>query len=386
MSSDRPRPDPLVPAEVDLRGLPGFMLNVERLLASELVALGTPEECWAAVRLWCRAWQQTPPASLPDDKRILAAFAGVSAAKWRQIREMAMHGFFLCSDGRYYHRVLAEEALNAWNRRVTYHKRRVRESTRLQKWRTEKAKYTLTEMRYETPLKRVSTPPGNANETPSETRYETPSETRSETPSETRSETPSETRSETHVKRLETGTGTGTETENPETQTQKQKQTQELTQNPIQTQNQELTRESQGGALRQKTSRPQAREAPQKQPSGSQVWKSYCAGYRDRYGLDPPRNAKANALCKQLIERLGIDDAIAVAGWYPSHPGRWHVEKGHALGILVAECETLRTQWATGKTITTAQAREEDGREKRGQVWQKLIEEADGDEPQTLSD
>ena len=154
-----------------------------------------------------------------------------------------------------------------------------------------------------------------------------------------------------------------------------------------------------GGFASPKTSfRASAHEAPPGQaaesagfPADSQtpvtrVWTAYAAGYRDRYGLDPPRNAKANALCKQLVERLGLDEAIAVAGWYPSHRGRWHVEKGHALGVLVSECETLRTQWATGKTITSAQAREEDGREKRGQVWQKLIEEADGDEPQTLSE
>ena len=111
--------------------------------------------------------------------------------------------------------------------------------------------------------------------------------------------------------------------------------------------------------------------------AGSQVWDAYCVGYHERYGLDPPRNAKANTLCKQLVERLGLDEAITVAGWYPSHRGRWHVEKGHALGVLVTECEALRTQWATGKQITSAHAREEDGREKRGQVWDKLIQEAD---------
>ncbi|MCW6512625.1 hypothetical protein [Lichenifustis flavocetrariae] len=69
-------PDPLVSPDVDLRGFSGFMLDVDRLLTSELVALGTPEECWAALMLWCRAWKQSPPASLPDDDRVLAAFSG----------------------------------------------------------------------------------------------------------------------------------------------------------------------------------------------------------------------------------------------------------------------------------------------------------------------
>ena len=128
-------PAPLVPAEVDLRGLAGFMLDVNRLLASELVALGSDAECWAAVRLWCRAWHQTPAASLPDDDRVLAAFAGVSLAKWRRIRDMAMRGFVLCSDGRYYHQVLSQEALQAWGKRVAYRERRARDTERMQRWR-----------------------------------------------------------------------------------------------------------------------------------------------------------------------------------------------------------------------------------------------------------
>lgn len=113
---------PLVPADVDLRGLPGFMLRTDRLLSSELVALGTPEECWAAVLLWCRAWQQRPAASLPDDDRILASFSG-AGRRWPKIKAMAMRGFIRCSDGRWYHKVLAEEAIDAWERRLRFRER-----------------------------------------------------------------------------------------------------------------------------------------------------------------------------------------------------------------------------------------------------------------------
>lgn len=115
-------PAPLVPPEVDLRGLGGFMLRTDRLLASELVALGSPEECWAAVLLWCRAWQQTPAASLPDDDRVLASFSG-AGRRWKHVKDMAMRGFVLCSDGRWYHRVLADEALEAWSRRLKFRER-----------------------------------------------------------------------------------------------------------------------------------------------------------------------------------------------------------------------------------------------------------------------
>lgn len=145
-------PDPLVPPHVDLRDLDGFMLNTERLLASELIAIGSGDEIRAALILWARSWKQLPAASLPDDDRVLAGFAMVSPAKWKRIRSGALHGFTPCSDGRLYHRVLAKEALSAWERKRVYTEKRNKDADRLKRWRERS---------------------GNEPETPAETRYET---------------------------------------------------------------------------------------------------------------------------------------------------------------------------------------------------------------------
>lgn len=107
-------PEPLVSADIDISSLDGFMLNTVRVLGSELVALATPEEGWAAVLLWCRAWGQKPHCSLPDDDRVLASFAKVPPARWKKIKTMALRGFVKCSDGRLYHKVLAEDCHRAW--------------------------------------------------------------------------------------------------------------------------------------------------------------------------------------------------------------------------------------------------------------------------------
>lgn len=122
-------PEPLVAADVDLSGFSGFMLDVDRMLSSELVALCTPEEGWAAIQLWMRAWKQTPPASLPDDERVLAAFSG-AGARWKKVREMALRGFVKCSDGRLYHKVLAAEANEAWSRRLKFKERSAKANQR----------------------------------------------------------------------------------------------------------------------------------------------------------------------------------------------------------------------------------------------------------------
>ncbi|MEE7478441.1 DUF1376 domain-containing protein [Methylobacterium hispanicum] len=112
MTGSTALPDPLVPLDTDIQGLPAFMLDVERLFASELWALSTGEEFKAAVALWGRAWQQLPAGSLPNDERLLAAFSG-AGARWKKVREMALRGFILCSDGRLYHRTLSADVMRA---------------------------------------------------------------------------------------------------------------------------------------------------------------------------------------------------------------------------------------------------------------------------------
>lgn len=152
--SDDGLPEPLTPPECDVSMLDGFMLNVKRLFASELLAVGTPEECWAAFLLWCRAWQQVPGGSLPNDEKKLAGFSG-AGARWKKVREVALHGFVLCSDGRLYHRFLCQEVRRAYTAHMAYQARRETDKKRLSEWRA------------------------RHDETPNETRFRTPDETRS---------------------------------------------------------------------------------------------------------------------------------------------------------------------------------------------------------------
>lgn len=109
-------PDPLTPPDCDLRNFPYMPLFVERIVNSETVN-GDPSAAQAALLLWCRAWHEKPAASVPDDDVALARMAGYGrdVRKWRRVREKgALRGFVLCSDGRLYHPLVAEAALNAW--------------------------------------------------------------------------------------------------------------------------------------------------------------------------------------------------------------------------------------------------------------------------------
>jgi len=113
-------PDPPIGPEVDCTDLDSFMLNTERLLGSELVAVSSHSIIGAAVLLWCRAWKQRPAASLPDDERVLAGFAKLPLSRFRKVRDKVLHGFLKCSDGRLYHPVLAAEAAVAYHKKNKY--------------------------------------------------------------------------------------------------------------------------------------------------------------------------------------------------------------------------------------------------------------------------
>lgn len=103
MTEDLPLPP--VPSDADVRHFDRMHLDVKKLLNSDLIDLSTGEEFKAAVRLWCESWHQVPAGSLPNvDRQIqrLAGF-GTNTRGWNRVREMAMRGYYLCADNRWYH-------------------------------------------------------------------------------------------------------------------------------------------------------------------------------------------------------------------------------------------------------------------------------------------
>jgi Protein of unknown function (DUF1376) len=105
-------PDPLVPADVDLRDFPFMPVDIRRLLTSETWMLGTGDQRSAAMALWLESWHQVPAASLPDNDRMLQHLS--QCPNWKRIRPHVLRGWRRCSDGRLYHPVVAEKALEAW--------------------------------------------------------------------------------------------------------------------------------------------------------------------------------------------------------------------------------------------------------------------------------
>lgn len=105
-------------------------LHVARLRDSDLASEESAEACWYAVLLWAASWHQIPAASLPDNDAVLTKLIGLGkdVRTFRRHKAGAMRGYVLCSDGRLYHPVVAEQAVIAWNSKLQ------------QRWRTECAR------------------------------------------------------------------------------------------------------------------------------------------------------------------------------------------------------------------------------------------------------
>ncbi|AOX63596.1 helix-turn-helix domain-containing protein [Stenotrophomonas sp. LM091] len=98
----------------------------------------------------------------------------------------------------------------------------------------------------------------------------------------------------------------------------------------------------------------------QMQEACKQTWAAYRTAYRLRHGVDPVRNAKVNTNVRDLVKRLGREEAPQVAGWFLGVNEQYAVKRMHDLGVLLAGAEAYRTQWATGRQVTTTSAQHTD--------------------------
>lgn len=128
---------PLTPKNCDLRDFEFMSLDVRRLLRSDtwLEAASDPRLGHASMTLWAECWHQVPAGSLPDNDRVLARLAMCDPAEWERIRDRALSGWIKCDDGRLYHPVVAEKAVQAFERKGEFREANLNRSERQKRWR-----------------------------------------------------------------------------------------------------------------------------------------------------------------------------------------------------------------------------------------------------------
>jgi len=97
---------------------------------------------------------------------------------------------------------------------------------------------------------------------------------------------------------------------------------------------------------------PEATKASKETSPTGATWEAYREAYRQRYHVDPTRNATVNGQLANFVKRVPAEEAPAIAAFYVEHNHGYYLNAGHAIGLLLKDAEKLRTEWLTGKRIT----------------------------------
>ena len=87
-----------------------FLFDVDDWLGSFTIEEMSGDQVKAYIYLLCRAWHETPMATLPNDDARLAKMARVPPAKWEEIKPQILAQFKSNGNGRIYNERLQKDA------------------------------------------------------------------------------------------------------------------------------------------------------------------------------------------------------------------------------------------------------------------------------------
>ena len=93
-------------------------------------------------------------------------------------------------------------------------------------------------------------------------------------------------------------------------------------------------------------------------PDNKRAWDAYAIAYRKRYGILPVANAKTRGQVAQFVKLVGAEKAPLLAAYFPTHNGRWFVQRRHEFGLLLKSYQQIATDYATGQQMTETRARQ----------------------------
>jgi hypothetical protein len=108
-----------------------------------------------------------------------------------------------------------------------------------------------------------------------------------------------------------------------------------------------------GGQVKKSRSRKKgAGDQVVEKSDGAKVFEAYNAAFQKKYNQPAVRNAMVNALCKQLVTRLGVNDAIRVVEFYLTHNDAFYIKNLHMLKFAVNAAEKLLAEVNSGVKMT----------------------------------
>lgn len=89
--------------------LPYFPFYVADFACDGKVEGMSTQAVGAYILLLCKAWQETPPGSIPDDDSVLAKWSRLSPDQWSECRPSVVAAFRRHTDGRFYQKRMVDE-------------------------------------------------------------------------------------------------------------------------------------------------------------------------------------------------------------------------------------------------------------------------------------
>lgn len=132
--------------------------------------------------------------------------------------------------------------------------------------------------------------------------------------------------------------------------------------------------------LRPASAKPRApadKSADEQRSPSSLVWDFYAAAYGTRYGHEPTRNAKVNGQLANFIKRVPVEEAPSIAAFFVTMNSAFYVRKCHAVDCLLADAEAIRTQWLTGRVVTSTQAAQSDRTQTNDNAFGRLLAQSE---------
>lgn len=113
-----------------------------------------------------------------------------------------------------------------------------------------------------------------------------------------------------------------------------------------------------------------------KESRTAKVWSAYSAAFKERYGVEPVRNARVNGQLCKFLDAVPADEAPGISASYVRSSRSIYVSAKHPVSLLLRDAEGLRTEWATGRQVTETEARQMDRTQANGNAFTALISES----------
>jgi hypothetical protein len=113
--------------------------------------------------------------------------------------------------------------------------------------------------------------------------------------------------------------------------------------------------------------------APDKGPNAISVaFAAYADAFEARFKSRPPFNAKTAGQLKQLVARIGADNAPHVLRFYVQHTSEWYMKRMYPIGCALQDAEGLLAQWRTQTPVTEGMVRQASSHNSMAQLLQDI--------------